>query len=94
MSNEKCNHKWIDLEDGTLDRFCVKCRKFAMQAMAMPSKIESTLPNGLPTASEKIEVPFYNGSEHMRMTVYKDDVLKQMSKELGIPDALMNGLRR
>lgn len=28
----KCKHKWVDMEDGTLDRFCVRCRKFAMQA--------------------------------------------------------------
>ncbi len=29
---DNCNHKWINMEDGTLDKFCVRCRKFAMQA--------------------------------------------------------------
>lgn len=29
----KCKHKWVDMEDGTLDKFCVRCRKFAMQAV-------------------------------------------------------------
>lgn len=29
----KCKHKWIDMEDGTNDQICVKCRKFAMRAV-------------------------------------------------------------
>lgn len=29
----KCKHKWVDMEDGSLDRICVRCRKFAMQAV-------------------------------------------------------------
>lgn len=28
---KKCNHKWVDMEDGTNDKLCVRCRKFAMQ---------------------------------------------------------------
>lgn len=35
---KKCKHKWVDMEDGTFDKFCVRCRKFAMQAqLAMPA---------------------------------------------------------
>lgn len=30
----KCNHKWVVMEDGTNDKFCVRCRKFVMQAVA------------------------------------------------------------
>lgn len=34
----KCEHKWVDMEDGTNDKFCVKCRKFAMQGQMAMSK--------------------------------------------------------
>jgi hypothetical protein len=27
----KCEHKWIDMEDGSLDKFCVKCSFKAKQ---------------------------------------------------------------
>jgi hypothetical protein len=27
----KCDHKWVDMEDGTNDEFCVKCSRFAKQ---------------------------------------------------------------
>lgn len=81
----KCKHKWVDMEDGTLDKFCVRCRKFAMQAqLAMPAKAEATMSTSLPLGREKIEVPFYNGSEHIRIEVYKDDLIKQMNKEIGL----------
>jgi len=40
MNKSKCNHKWVAMEDGTNDKFCVRCRKFAMQAVAV-------VPNGL-----------------------------------------------
>lgn len=29
----KCEHKWVDMEDGNLDRFCVKCGKKAKQGV-------------------------------------------------------------
>lgn len=32
MISVKCRHKWVAMEDGTNDKLCVKCRKFAMQA--------------------------------------------------------------
>ena len=39
----KCEHKWVDMEDGSLDKFCVRCRKFSMQAqMSIP---KSEVPN-------------------------------------------------
>ena len=37
MAEEKCKHKWVDMEDGTLDQFCVRCSLKQMQnAMLMP----------------------------------------------------------
>ena len=31
---KKCEHKWIDMEDGSHDKFCVRCSKKAKQAVA------------------------------------------------------------
>ena len=31
-----CKHKWVDMEDGSLDKFCVRCSKKAMQAVIKP----------------------------------------------------------
>lgn len=47
-----------------------------------------------PAAREKIEIPFYNGSEHGRISVYKDDFIKQFNRERGLtfdPFANPNG---
>lgn len=90
----KCKHKWVDIEDGTLDQICVRCRKFQMRNIIEPLSVDASMPLSMQLGRETMEVPFYNGSEHARVTVYKDDVLKQMSRELGIPGALMNGIRR
>lgn len=81
----RCKHKWVNMEDGTLDKFCVRCRKFAKQAqMSMPVTMPTGLTASMPMGREKIEVPFYNGSEHTRIEVYKDDLIKQMNKEIGL----------
>ncbi len=73
------------MEDGSLRKFCVRCAKFAMQAqMAMPAHAPLTQPLGQPAGRETIEVPFFNGSEHMRISVYKDEIIKQMNKEIGL----------
>lgn len=31
---KRCNHKWVDLEDGSLDKFCIRCCLRAKQATA------------------------------------------------------------
>jgi hypothetical protein len=37
----KCEHKWVDMEDDTLDKFCVRCSKKCRQAvMAIPLSLE------------------------------------------------------
>lgn len=37
----KCNHKYVDMEDGTRDKFCVRCGKRAKQGvMYIKPKIE------------------------------------------------------
>lgn len=90
----KCKHKWVDMEDGTLDQFCVRCRKFQMRAVLNPLGVELESEMSISMGLETIEMPFYNGSERKRVTVYKDSILKQMNKELGIPRDFMNSMRR
>lgn len=84
MKMRKCKHKWVDMEDGTLDKLCVRCRKFAMQAVMKPTSVSATANPSLPAGRETIEVPFYTGSEHVRINVYKDDLIKQKNKEIGL----------
>lgn len=80
----KCKHKWVAMEDGTLDKFCVRCRKFAMQAqLTMPAMADMTAPLTHPMARETMEVPFYNG-EHIRITVDKERFLEEMRREQGL----------
>ncbi len=31
----RCKHKWVDMEDGTNDQFCVKCSEKQKQAMVL-----------------------------------------------------------
>lgn len=81
----KCEHKYVDMEDGTLRKFCVRCSKFASQAQLMqPTGLCTALPSSLPAAREKAEVPFYNGSEHTRIEIYKDDLMKRLHEEIGL----------
>lgn len=82
--SKKCKHKWVDIEDGSLDQFCVRCRKFQMQNIMELASVDASSSLSVPLGRETIEVPFYNGSEHTRMTVYKDDLIKQMNEEIGL----------
>lgn len=74
------------MEDGTLDQICVRCRKFQMRAFLKPIGAELSAPLSAsltePIMRETIEVPFLNGSEHTRMTVYKDELSRQINERL------------
>ena len=41
----KCNHKWIDMEDGSLDKFCVRCSEKAKQAVMFQPTINISINN-------------------------------------------------
>ena len=92
--SEKCNHKWVDMEDGSLDQICVKCSLKQMQAVLNPLAADAAMSNSLPVMRETMEVPFYNGSEHTRISVYKDDLIKQMHKEIGLSVNLFENAAR
>lgn len=80
----KCKHKWVDMEDGTLDKFCIRCRDFAKQQMAMPMQNPLTVQLTQPMGRETMEVPFYNDSEHIRIKVDKENFLKEIRREQGL----------
>lgn len=49
--NEKCKHKWVDMEDGTLDKFCVRCSQKARQAVALLPQPEIKVEISVPSVS-------------------------------------------
>lgn len=73
----KCKHNFVRSGYGN-DLICTKCGYAAKQAV-MPIAEPATAPTSQPILREKIEIPFYNGSEHTRISVYKDEFLKQLS---------------
>ena len=91
---KKCKHKWVDMEDGSFNQFCVRCSLKQMQNVMNPISADLGTSMSMPLGRETMEVPFYNGSEHTRMTVYKDDLMKQITRELGVPGNLLNSARR
>lgn len=73
------------MEDGSLRKFCVRCARFAMQAqMSMPAQAQMGMPIAQPMMRETMEIPFYNGSEHTRITVDKERFLEEMRREQGL----------
>jgi hypothetical protein len=58
--SETCNHKWIDMEDGSRDRFCVRCSKKAMQAVISLRAIEVNVITDK-ALLDKLEKDLYRG---------------------------------
>lgn len=75
-----CKHKWVDMEDGTNDRFCVKCSQKAKQMqISLPASIPIRINASLPMAREKMTINSYG---HLH-EVYKDEWMKEFNKERG-----------
>lgn len=73
-----CKHNWVKSGYGN-DLICTKCGYAAMQAeLSMPS----TAPIQQPLLREKMEVPLYTGDKTVRVSVYKDEIEKQLYKHL------------
>ncbi|WJE54315.1 hypothetical protein QRE66_08790 [Bacillus cereus] len=81
----ECKHKWIDMEDGTNDQFCIKCSMKQKQAM-MVSDIGLNLGVNIavgirqPVARETMTVQSY-GCLH---EVDKEQWMKAFNKSLCI----------
>lgn len=78
---ERCKHKWIDMEDGTLDQFCMKCSiKQKRNVMALPLSESVVAPITVPILRETMAVHTLVGM----MNVYKDDLMKDFKESQGI----------
>ncbi|WP_390208879.1 hypothetical protein [Bacillus toyonensis] len=76
----ECKHKWVDMEDGTNDRFCVKCSQKAKQMqISLPVSIPISINASLPMAREKMTINSYG---HLH-EVYKDDWMREFNKARG-----------
>lgn len=81
----KCEHKWVDMEGGTLDQFCVRCSLKQMQGMLNPISADLGTSMSMPLGRGRMEIPHLTPSgEHTRVSVYKDDLIKRMNEEMGL----------
>ncbi|HDR7532991.1 TPA: hypothetical protein QCX69_004207 [Bacillus anthracis] len=68
------------MEDGTNDRFCVKCSQKAKQMqISLPASISIRINASLPMAREKMTINSYG---HLH-EVYKDEWMREFNKERG-----------
>ncbi|WP_141550757.1 hypothetical protein [Bacillus thuringiensis] len=68
------------MEDGTNDRFCVKCSQKAKQMQASLSvRIPIRINAALPMAREKMTLNSYGHFQE----VYKDELMKEFNKNRG-----------
>lgn len=75
---KKCKHKWVNMEDGTADRFCVRCRKFAMQA------VTTLNPQQALDLGSKIAEGFASGLEsptHVEINIKPPDI-NEIAKQI------------
>jgi len=84
----ECDHKWIDMEDRSLDRFCVKCSKKVKQKVAyLPLINNATTSNTHPSIQPIIRetITINTGKSNLgKISVYKDYILKEISKQFSI----------
>jgi hypothetical protein len=81
VRSKECNHKWIDMEDGSHDKVCVKCGRKAKQATAaLLLTIPITTPAIQSTIRETITINIgFNNSNNIAC---KDNLLKEIEKQL------------
>lgn len=80
LEKMKCAHKWVDMEDGTNDRFCVKCSQKAKQMqISLPISVPISMNSSLPMAREKMTINSYGRLNE----VYKDEWMKEFNKDRG-----------
>lgn len=74
----KCEHNFVRSGYGN-DLICTKCGYVAMQeTLPMPN----SSPIQQPILREKIEVPLCVGDKTVRVSVYKDEIEKELYKHL------------
>lgn len=81
-------HNFINSGYGS-DLICTKCGYAAKQA-ALPIGVEIRAEIAVPIVREKIEVPVFNGEKTVRVERYKDDVMKEFRKSVGLGISVSN----
>ncbi|AAT59996.1 MULTISPECIES: hypothetical protein [Bacillus cereus group] len=77
----ECKHKWVDMEDGTNDKFCVKCsKKLKQMQIILPISLPISVNAALPMAREKMTINSYG---HLH-EVYKDEWEAEFYRKRGI----------
>ncbi len=84
----KCKHEWIAADDGSRDKICTKCLKRAMQGVmyhaAQP--IMSPITPNLTQPILRETIVIHTGASNLgNVTVYKDDVLREIQKAFSLP---------
>ncbi|MCI0767438.1 hypothetical protein [Bacillus sp. TL12] len=75
----KCKHKWIDMEDGTNDRFCVKCSQKAKQmAIALDAGIPGSINITVPITREMMTVQSYGRLHEVDKEQWKKEFYKKV----------------
>lgn len=85
MSNS-CKHKWVNMEDGSGDKFCVKCSRKAKQATMLLPITETTIApiarSSLPPIARET-ITIHTGNTNLgNVEVYADDIIKEINKEI------------
>ncbi|MEK4636871.1 hypothetical protein NST14_11840 [Bacillus sp. FSL W8-0519] len=77
----ECKHKWVDMEDGTNDKLCVKCSKKVKQMqITLPISLPISVNASLPMAREKMTINSYGRLQE----VYKDEWEAEFYRKGGI----------
>lgn len=76
---------------------CDKCHTKMFERMmdeklSASATIRASISAAMPAVRETMEVPFYNGSEHTRISVYKDDFEKQLRQDMGLGPTIKLGV--
>lgn len=93
MKLNGCDHKWVDMEDGSLDKFCVRCSQKAKQAV----NYLPTLMNDADGAiSQSVAKPVLRETVRINMggnlgsvDVYKDKLLEEINKSLRLAPRML-----
>lgn len=84
----KCKHEWIDTEDGSKDKICIRCFKRAKQAVAyypVAQPIMQPLTPDLAQPMLRETITINTGASNLgKVTVYKDDLLRETQKQFGL----------
>lgn len=79
-----CKHKWVRSGYGN-DLICTKCGYAAKQGvLTMPTQDMSLSISSQPMARETIEIPICTGNKSERVSVYKDELIKELQRSLDL----------